>query len=134
MSECMFEDFISQNELFHKKLSQSDTEHKFYIQKPYEDIFLSPDFGFRSINSKGTKIGVTFYDTAETKPWRVVFHRSSADHRSHLTHNWKGFVDHEKHLEKDDVISFYKLETKRGTFLVIGVEKEGYIFGKDFNN
>jgi hypothetical protein len=134
MSECMFEDFISQNELFHKKLSQSDTEHKFYIQKPYEDIFLSPDFGFRSINSKGTKIGVTFYDTAETKPWGVVFHTSAGDDdRSHLTQNWGRFA-REKNPKKGDVISFYKLETKRGTFLVIGVEKEGYIFGKDFNN
>jgi hypothetical protein len=102
------------------------TQYKVYIPNQYENIFFSPDFGFRSINSEGdqgTKIDVTFYDTAERKPWGVVFYRS-ADNRSHLTHNWGGFA-RENNLKKDDGITFYKLKNKRGTFLMIGVEKRG---------
>jgi hypothetical protein len=133
--KCKFRDFVSQNELFRKELSEGDTQHKVYIPRRYKNIFSSSDFGFRAREGGGTRIDVTFYDTAETKPWGVVFHTSAGDDdRSHLTQNWGRFA-REKNLKKGDVISFYKLETKRGRkFLMIGVEKEGYIFGNDFNN
>ena len=129
-SSCMYMDLISQNELFPKTLSKSDAGHKVYIPKQYEEIFFSPAFGFPSINDGAeTRMDVTFYDTKDKKPWKVGFLKS-ADQRSHLT-QWSDFA-RLKNLSKGDVITFYKLETNKGTFLMIGVQKEGFIFGEDF--
>lgn len=129
-SKCIYRDFVSQRELFWKTLSESDTGHKVYIPKDYEDIFFSPDFGFRPINEGAeTRMDVTLYDTKEKKPWKVVFFLNS-DQRSHLT-QWSDFA-RKKNLRKGDVINFYELNTSKGTFLIIGVQKQGFIFGEYF--